>query len=44
MAQDPQAVNPLEISMQTALHRFHVPVMGTRFTIDSALRVARLGI
>ncbi|HZR10243.1 MAG TPA: hypothetical protein VFA79_16780 [Myxococcales bacterium] len=30
--------------MQTALHRFHVPVMGTGFTIDSALRVAKLGI
>lgn len=30
--------------MDTALHRFHVPVMGTGFTIDSALRVARLGI
>ncbi len=30
--------------MDTSLHRFHVPVMGTGFTIDSALRVARLGI
>ena len=30
--------------MDTALHRFHIPVMGTGFTIDSALRVARLGI
>jgi len=26
------------------VHRFHVPVMGIGFTIDSALRVAKLGI
>ncbi len=26
------------------MHRFHIPVMGTGFTIDSALRVARFGI
>ncbi|MFL5400360.1 MAG: hypothetical protein ACJ79P_20885 [Myxococcales bacterium] len=26
------------------MHRFHVPVMGIGFTIDSALRVAKLGI
>lgn len=25
-------------------HRFHIPVMGTGFTIDTALRVARFGI
>jgi hypothetical protein len=31
-------------SMHTNLHRFHVPVMGTGFTIDTALRVARFGI
>jgi hypothetical protein len=30
--------------MDTRLHQFHVPVMGTGFTIDSALRVAKLGI
>ena len=30
--------------MDTTLHRFHVPVMGTGFTLDSALRVAKLGI
>lgn len=28
----------------STLHRFHVPVMGTGFTIDSALRIAKLGI
>jgi hypothetical protein len=26
------------------VHRFHIPVMGIGFTVDSALRVARLGI
>ena len=26
------------------MHRFHVPVMGIGFTVDSALRVARFGI
>lgn len=26
------------------LHRFHIPVMGTAFTIDTPLRVARYGI
>ena len=26
------------------MHRFHIPVMGTGFTLDSALRVAKLGI
>src|SRR4051812_20368036 len=25
-------------------HRFHIPVMGTGFTIDTALRVARFGL
>jgi hypothetical protein len=25
-------------------HRFHIPVMGTGFTLDSALRVAKLGL
>src|SRR5690349_13760555 len=25
-------------------HRFHIPVMGTGFTIDTALRVGRFGI
>jgi hypothetical protein len=29
---------------QTDLHRFHIPVMGTAFTIDTPLRVARYGI
>jgi len=29
---------------QTDLHRFHIPVMGTCFTIDTPLRVARYGI
>jgi hypothetical protein len=29
---------------QLDLHRFHIPVMGTAFTIDSPLRVARYGI
>jgi hypothetical protein len=28
----------------TDLHRFHIPVMGTAFTIDTPLRVARYGI
>lgn len=36
------------IYMQTAQykthHRFHVPVMGTGFTIDTALRIARFGL
>src|ERR1700693_6324677 len=44
MAREPQGPDPLEMSMDTSLHRFHVPVMGTGFTIDSALRGARLGI
>ena len=26
------------------MHRFHIPVMGIGFTVDSALRVAKLGI
>ena len=26
------------------MHRFHIPVMGIGFTIDSALRVAKFGI
>ena len=30
--------------MRDDLHRFHVPVMGTGFTIDTALRAARFGI
>src|SRR5436305_3805976 len=29
---------------EVLVHRFHVPVMGIGFTIDSALRVAKLGI
>jgi hypothetical protein len=29
---------------EVTLHQFHIPVMGIGFTIDSALRVARLGI
>ncbi|MGZ5382626.1 MAG: hypothetical protein ACXWH0_01385 [Acidimicrobiia bacterium] len=28
----------------TTVHRFHIPVMGTGFTIDTPLRVARFGI
>ncbi len=31
-------------NMYRTHHRFHVPVMGTGFTIDTALRVARFGI
>ena len=30
--------------MQTALHSFHIPVMGLAFTIDSPIKVARFGI
>ncbi len=30
--------------MYSTHHRFHIPVMGTGFTIDSALKVARFGI
>ncbi len=30
--------------MQTRPHAFHIPVMGTGFTIDTPLRVARFGI
>ena len=30
--------------INTDLHRFHIPVMGTGFTIDTCLKVARLGI
>ena len=30
--------------INTDLHRFHIPVMGTGFTIDTCLKVARFGI
>ncbi|NDC83141.1 hypothetical protein EB093_05685 [bacterium] len=30
--------------MPTPLHRFHIPVMGTGFTIDTPIKVARFGI
>jgi hypothetical protein len=30
--------------MQSSLHRFHIPVMGLSFTIDSPIRVAPFGI
>lgn len=30
--------------MSNALHRFHIPVMGLGFTVDSPLKVARFGI
>jgi hypothetical protein len=30
--------------MQSSLHRFHIPVMGLGFTIDSPIRVAPFGI
>lgn len=30
--------------MNSSLHLFHIPVMGTGFTIDSPIRVAHLGI
>ena len=30
--------------MQNSLHRFHIPVMGLSFTIDSPIRVAPFGI
>ena len=29
---------------QQSLHTFHIPVMGTGFSIDTALRVAKYGI
>jgi len=32
------------MSVEVTVHRFHIPVMGIGFTVDSALRVARLGI
>ena len=32
------------MTMYQTHHRFHIPVMGTGFTIDTALRVARFGI
>jgi hypothetical protein len=38
------ALHHAEIAMDTRLHQFHVPVMGTGFTVDSALRVAKLGV
>lgn len=31
-------------TQQSSLHAFHIPVMGTGFTIDTPLRVARFGI
>lgn len=30
--------------MQTAIHSFHIPVMGTGFSIDTPIRVGHLGI
>ena len=30
--------------LEVTVHQFHIPVMGIGFTIDSALRVSRLGI
>ena len=30
--------------MQSSLHRFHIPVMGLSFTIDSPIRIAPFGI
>lgn len=30
--------------METSLHKFHIPVMGLAFTIDSPIKVARYGI
>ncbi len=34
---------PKELPIET-LHTFHIPVMGTAFTIDTPIRVARFGI
>jgi len=31
-------------TINTNPHRFHIPVMGTGFTIDTCLKVARYGI
>ena len=31
-------------SMTTSDHTFHIPVMGTGFTVDTPLKVARFGI
>lgn len=36
--------NPMMPSATAVLHAFHIPVMGTGFTIDTPLRVARWGI
>lgn len=30
--------------MRTQMHEFHIPVMGTGFTIDTAIKVAKFGI
>ena len=30
--------------MTAATHTFHIPVMGTGFTIDTPLKVARYGV
>ena len=30
--------------MTTTLHRFHIPVMGLAYTVDSPVKVARFGI
>jgi hypothetical protein len=30
--------------MHPNIHQFHIPVMGTGFTIDTPIRVAHLGI
>src|SRR5688500_3394543 len=30
--------------MTTSLHRFHIPVMGLAYTVDSPVKVARFGI
>jgi hypothetical protein len=38
--------NPLRLEhpLMNPVHRFHIPVMGTGFTIDTPLKVARYGI
>ncbi len=37
-------VDPMSEPCPISPHRFHIPVMGTGFTIDTPLRVARFGI
>ncbi len=34
----------MQIAQYNTHHRFHIPVMGTGFTIDTALRVSRFGL